>query len=78
MVPPAFVSRVASVHQLGGVALVPLGMGLSGVVADATSPSAVLVVAGCLGLVATAVVLAVPDVWRLRAASDVTNSHLSV
>ena len=67
LVPPALVSRVASVHLLGASAAVPLGLSLTGPTAQATSAEAVLCGAGCFAIVGTLAVLLVPDVRRLAA-----------
>jgi hypothetical protein len=59
------VSRVASVNILGSLAAVPLGLGLAGPLAQATSSRTVLAVGGGFAVLGTLAVLLVPDARRL-------------
>lgn len=65
-VPAHLVSRVTSVNMLGSLAAVPLGLALSGPLAQATSPGAVLTGAAILATVGTAAVLLVRQVRELE------------
>ena len=64
-VPEHLVSRIASVNMLGSLAAVPLGLGLAGPLAQATSPRTVLTAAAVLAILSTITVLYIPDVRDL-------------
>jgi MFS family permease len=64
-VPEHLVSRVASVNMLGSLAAVPLGLGLAGPLAQATSPRTVLTAAAVLAILGTITVLCIRDVRDL-------------
>jgi predicted MFS family arabinose efflux permease len=66
-VPEHLVSRIASVNMLGSLAAVPLGLGLAGPLAQATSPRAVLTAAAVLAILGTITVLCIRDVRDLAA-----------
>ena len=64
-VPEHLVSRIASVNMLGSLAAVPLGLGLAGPLAQATSPRTVLTAAAVLAILGTITVLCIRDVRDL-------------
>jgi hypothetical protein len=64
-VPERLVSRIASVNLLGTLAAVPLGLGLAGPLAAATSAGAVLTAGACFAVAGTLAVLLGPAVWSL-------------
>ena len=64
-VPEHRVSRIASVNMLGYLAAVPLGLGLAGPLAQATSPHTVLTAAAVLTILGTITVLCIRDVRDL-------------
>ena len=68
-VPAHLVSRVASVNLLGSLSAVPLGLALTGPLAELTSPRAVLTSAAACAVAGTLAVLAVREVRHLQSAT---------
>jgi MFS family permease len=70
-IPAARLARVSAYDLLGSIAFSPVGLALAGPVASAVGGvhHAMWVVVATVG-VPTVLILAVPDVWRLRRASD--------
>jgi MFS family permease len=67
-IPPAALSRVSAYDALGSLALAPVGTVVAGPLLVAFGPGAVLDAGGVLILVVSLLVLAVPEVRRLRRA----------
>jgi MFS family permease len=65
LVPPDLLSRVTAVAMLGGLAIAPLAMAATGAAADAVGVDRLLLVLATVLVLATGVVLTVPDVRRL-------------
>jgi MFS family permease len=70
-IPATRLARVSAYDLLGSIAFSPVGLALAGPVASAVGGvhHAMWVVVATVG-VPTLLILAVPDVWRLRRASD--------
>jgi MFS family permease len=66
-IPPHALSRVSSYDWMGSLALLPLGYLLAGPIGEALGETDVLLAGGLLGLGVSALAVAIPDVWRLRA-----------
>jgi len=67
-VPEEARSRVSSYDALGSFVLVPIGTAVAGPVAGVIGVRETLLAAGVLTLLTNAVVLARPEVWKIRAA----------
>jgi hypothetical protein len=65
-VPRESLSRVSAYDWFGSIATVPIGYALTGVVAGAIGPSAVLWIGAGAALASAAAVLTVPDVRQMR------------
>jgi MFS family permease len=73
-IPANALSRVSSYDWMGSLALLPLGYLLAGPIGEAIGPAEVLIVGGAVGVAISALGLAIPDVWRLRALSTASSS----
>ena len=65
-IPHDRLSRVSSYDALGSFVCIPIGLSLAGPLSDLLGVTGALVFAGCVNLVATALVLTVRDVRTLR------------
>jgi len=65
-IPREALSRVSAYDWFGSIATLPIGFALAGVVSGAIGVATVLWIGAATVLVSTVVILAVPDVWRVR------------